>query len=329
MALNIKKAILHILRSDGAPSVLSQVELDIDSEVCETFILKHVKKLINNPATRSAVFKPESAVFSVLGEYQSGAVYFKETSVALAERMLSLMERFKKLPPCDLLVVHIANKGAESLAIVKLGYQEVYNHQSKDADNQLTKSTALPFATGKVEYACLIDLSGAAMPIHLIEKAEVLEGNAVPYFSELFLECDASPSKKEQAKHIDELNNEFVQEFFNNDPKMTAKIKSALVEEAENEEGFVSIDNVAAQVFAEDEAQKAQYVSTLREAGVVADVPLGERVARSQFATARIKGDNGVEIKFPAHMAVDEDEIEITTHADGTVTVLIKRLRLM
>ena len=326
MALNIKKAILHILRADGAPSIFSQTELDIDSEVCEAFILKHVKKLINNPATRTAVFKPESAVAGMVTAYQSGGVHFKETSVTITERMQGLMERFKKLPSCDLLLVHIAYKGTESLAILRLGYQEVYRHQSKNADNQLIKSIALPFTSGKVEHACLINLNGQA--IHLTEKPEVLDGNAVLYFSELFLECDASPSKKEQAKLIDEISNEYVQEFHQNNPKVSAKIKTALVEEAENEEGFVSLDNVAAQVFAENEEEKTQYIATMRDAGFVADVPLGENVARSQFATSRIKGDNGVEIKFPAHIAADEDELEITTHADGTVTVLIKRLRL-
>jgi hypothetical protein len=330
MSVTIKKAVLHILSGDGPPSVFSQKELDIDSETCETFILKHVKKLMNNPAVRTALFKPESAVFALLGEYQSGAAYFMETSVALAEKMQTLMARYKRLPPCDLLIAHIANKGTEYLAILKLGYQEVYRHQSQGFDNQLTKSHALPFSSGKVEHACLIGLGGASVPVSLVEKPEVLEGSgAVLYFSELFLECETSPSKKEQAKLIDEVSNEFVQDYHNSNPKIIAKIKSALLEEAEAEEGFVSINNVAARVFAETEDEKEQYVATMREAGVVADVPLGERVARAQFATQRIKGENGIEIKFPANMAADEDELEITPHPDGTVTVVIKRMRLL
>ncbi|MCL2204134.1 MAG: nucleoid-associated protein [Defluviitaleaceae bacterium] len=329
MAIKIKKAILHILRGDGPPSVFSHTELDIESETCETFVLKHVKKLINNPATRTALFKTDSAIYKLVGDYQNGTTYFKETSVLTAQKLEELMVRFKKLPPCDLLIAHVANKGTEYLAILKLGYQEVYAHRSKDADNQLTKYTALPFSSGKVEHACLIGLDGAAMPIHLIEKPEVLEGTNTLYFSELFLECESSPSKKEQAQLINEINNEFVQEYYENNPKITARIRTALVAEAEAEEGFVSIDNVAATVFTENEEEKTQYVSTLRDAGIVADLPLGERVVRSQFATQRIKGDNGIEIKFPAPLAADEDELEITPHPDGTVTVVIKRLRMV
>jgi len=329
LALNIKKAILHILRNDGRESVFSQAELDIDSEICEAFILKHAKKLINNPAARTALFKPESDIYAHMKDYQSGAVYFKETSINIAQKFHDIMARFPALPPCDLLLAHVANKGTEYLAILQMGYQEVYGHQSKGAENQLKTCNALPFASGKIEHACLIGLDGAAMPISLVEKPAVLEGNAVLYFSELFLDCETTPSKKEQAQLIDEINNEYVLEYHNNNPNITARIKTALVEEAEAEEGFVSIDNVANQVFAEDAEEKTQYIATLREAGVVADLPLGEKVVRAQFATQRIKGENGIEIKFPAQLAADEDELEITSHPDGTVTVTIKRLRMV
>jgi hypothetical protein len=327
--MTIKRAVLHILGSEGSPAVFSQTELDIDSETCETFILKHVKKLINNPGTRTALFKPESAVYQLLGGYQNKTASFKETAIHIAQRHYDLMTRFKNLPPCDLLVAHVANKGTEYLAIIRLNYQEMYIHRSKESDNQIEKTRALPFASGKVEHACLVGMDGAAMPVSLVEKPEIIDGNAVLYFSELFLECDTTPSKKETAQLINEINNEFVLEYHNNNPKVTARIKTALVEEAEAEEGFVSIDNVAANVFAEDENEKNRYVSTLREAGVVADVPLGERVVRQHFATQRIKGDNGIEIKFPARLAADEDELEITPHPDGTVTIMIKRLKIV
>jgi hypothetical protein len=329
MSVTIKKAILHILSKEEPLSVFSQAELDIDSQTCEAFILKHVKKLINNPVTRTALFRPESALYKSIGDYQSGAVYFKETSVAIAQRLRSLMVRYPNLPPCDLLLAHVAHKGAEYLAILQLSYQEVYGHSSKEADNQLTKYTALPFASGKIEHACLIGLDGAAAPICLVEKPAILGGGAVLYFSDLFLGCDTNPSKKEQAQLIDEVNNEYVQEYHNSNPKLTARIKSALVEEAEAEEGFVSIDNVAAQVFTESEEEKTNYISTLRDAGITADVPLGERVVRRQFGIQRIKGENGVEIKFPVLLAADENELEITPHPDGTVTVVIKRLRII
>jgi len=302
----------------GSPPVLSQTELDIDSETCETFIVKHVKKMINNPAARTALFKPDSALYKLLTEYQSGAAFFMDTASAVTLKLQESVSAIKDFPPGDLLIAHAAEKGAEYFAVVVLPYQETYTGQLKGNSNQIAKGRALPFTSGKVEYACLIGLDGSAMPIGLVEKDD--------FFSASFLECDTTPSKKEQAQLISDVSGEFVQEYHNNNPKVSARIKAALVEEAEAEEGFVSMDNVAANVFDEDEDEKVRYLSVMREAGITSDLPLGERVARSHFAVQRIIGDNGIEIKFPAHLAADEDELELTPHTDGTVTVTIKRL---
>jgi len=327
MALKIRNAILHILRNDGRTSIFSEAELDIDSEVCEAFITKHVKKLLDNPGVRTAIFKSESPVYQQLGAFQGGNAYFKETATGIAHKLDEIMSRYPSIPPCDLLLARVGSKDGEYFAILQLGYQEVYAHKSKGADNQLTLCSALPFATGKVEYACLVALDGPSMPISILEKPAVIDGEAVMYFSELFLECDSNPSKKEQAKLIDEINVEFVQEYYNNSPTVQAKIKTALLEEAEESEGYVSMSNVAAQVFESGDELKLQYVNTLRDAGIQEDLPLGQKVVRQQFGTQKIKAENGVEIKFPAELAVQGDDVEITTHVDGTISVLFKHLK--
>ena len=329
MALSIRNAILHVLRNDGRESAFSEAELDIDSEICEAFILKHVKKLMDNPAVRTAHFKPDAPMYQLLGRYQKGDVYFKEMSKELAMKMDEIMSRFKNIPPCDILIAKVGHKSGEYLAVLKLNYQEVYASKSKGADNQLTKCHSLPFGSGKVEYAALILLEGASMPISIVEKPTEVDGNQVLYFSEFFLECETSPSKKEQAQLIEEVTVEFVDAHFKQDPKVFAKIKTALVDEAEAEEGFVSMDNVASAAFEGQAEMKTQYINTLKEAGVNEDLPLGQRVVKQQFATHKIKAENGVEIKFPAQLAAEEDEIEITKHSDGTVSVHLKHLRMV
>lgn len=329
MALVIRNAILHILRNDGRQSVFSDVELDIDSEICEAFILKHVRKLLNNPAVRTADFKSDADMYKLLRNYQNGMIFFKNMSLQIAEKMDQIMNKFTAIPPCDLLIARVGHKTGDYLAILNLTYQEVYAHKTRGQDNQLTKCNALPFNSGKVEYAALIGLGGASMPISVVEKPAVIDGNSIMYFSEMFLDCETVPSKKEQAKLIDEVTVEFVEEHYKCDPKVSAKIKTALLDEVEAEEGFVSIDNVAAAAFKGEDEMKTQYVSVMRDAGVQADLPLGERVVKQQFATHKIKAENGVEIKFPAQLAAEEDEIEIIKNADGTVTVLLKNLRVL
>ena len=339
MALVIRNAIMHILYNDGRESVFSDVELDIDSEICEAFILKHVKKLINNPAVRTATFAPGSQFHTGLIDYQENRKHFKAISLEFAHKMDDIMGKYKDIPPSDLLIARVGHKSGDYLAVLKLSYLPVYGHKTKSADSngndvQLTTCESLPFTTGRVEYAALIGLNGNSMPISVTEKPATIDGNQVLYFSELFLECDTQPSKKEQAQLINEVTEEFVEEHFQSDPNIATKIKSAYMEEVQKEEGFVDIQRVAAMAFndTEDEKEqeaKAQYVSVMQEAGINQELPLGERVVKAQFATHKIKADNGVEIKFPAQLVAEDDEIEITKNADGTVTVIFKNLRMV
>ncbi|MCL2225157.1 MAG: nucleoid-associated protein [Defluviitaleaceae bacterium] len=328
MALKIKNAILHILRNDGPQSAFSEAELDIDSEICEAFITKHVKKLINNPAVRTANFAADSDMYKWLDEYQRGEKFFKETSLVIAEKMDGIMKKYTAIPPCDMLIARVGHNSGEYFAVLLLNYQEVYAHKSQGAENHLKTCVALPFSSGKVEFAALVGLEGAALPLSLTEKAVTIDGNSVLYFSEMFLNCETSLSRKEQAVLIDDITTEFVDEYFKNDPKVSAKIKTAMLEESDDEDGFISMDNVAGRAF-EDPDTKVQYISTLRDAGIKEDLPLGERVVKQQFAMHKIKAENGVEIRFPAELAAIEDDLEINTHPDGTVSFLFKNLRIV
>jgi len=324
--MNLKNAILHIIKNDGNPSVYSASELDIDSEICEAFISKHIKKLYNNPATREATFRADSPVYAALQNYLSRKTTFIDFTKSLGERFTEIIANREDIPPADLLIVRFDIKHDEFLAIFKLNYNECFTHETGGKANNLIKCTSvLPFGSGKIEEACLIPFN--PMLIKLIEKAHNIDGELVNYFSELFLECESSLSRKETAQIINEVTEEFVAEHFESDIKTRALVKTAMTEEAEESEGIVSMNNVAARAF-EDEAIKQEYVHTLREAGIVEDLPLGEKFVKQQFGTQKLKAENGIEIKFPAELAVDDESMEIERHSDGSVTVTLKRLRM-
>ena len=324
--MEIKNAILHVIKNDGNPSIYSDNELDIDSEVCEAFISKHIKKLLNNPATREATFKPDSLVYNSIQNYMAREKSFKDLSIELGERISEILNRQTDIPPADLMIVRFDVKHDQYLAIVKLNYNECFTHQLDIDANQIIKCQAvLPFSSGKVEEACLIPFS--PMLVSLIEAAHSVEGEIVNYFSEMFLECDAALSRKETANIINEVTDEFVQEYFDNDLKTFALVKTAITEEAEDADGIVSMDNVASRAF-EDDSVKKNFVHTMRDAGIVEDMPLGAKFVKQQFGTQKIKTDNGIEVKFPADLAVDGEQVDIEQHSDGSVTVILKRLRI-
>lgn len=329
MELYIHNAILHVLNNDGGESYFSTQELDIDSDICYEFITKHVKKLLNNPAAKEATFKSESKVYGMVRSFIDGGVYFKDASVQICQHLSTIMLANVDIPSADILVARFEIKGDFYLAILKLNYKECFTHQvvtgADGADNQIMKCrSVLPFDSGKVEEACLIPYN--PMVIRLLEKPYPVNGEQVNYFSELFLECGAEISKKEAARILDEVTEDMNQKFFNESIETMAKIKTALMEEAEEGEGYVSIENVAARVFDDNEEMKNQYIEMARDAGLRADIEFGQKFVKQQFGVQKFKAANGIELKFPVELIEDPTVLEIIHNGDGSMSIVLKNL---
>jgi hypothetical protein len=329
MALKLKNAILHSLSSVDGASVLSDTELDIDSEACFDFINKHVKKLMDNPSAREATFKATSEAYKYILDLRDGKRHFQEACVLIGKRLSEIMLKNSNIPAGDLLIVAFEARHEAFLAILKLNYREFFTHQTTrkagGADNQLVKCTvALPFDSGKIEEACLISFSD--MTVKVIEKPFELNGEMVDYFSEKFLVCETSISKKEAVEIIKEISEEVNDEFLGGSVDGLAKIKTALVEYSEEADGELSIEGVAAKAFGDNLEARDAYISLARDSGIKADLPLGDKFVRQQFGMQRIKTENGVEIKFPAELWGEGGSIEFITTKDGAPAILLTNL---
>ena len=226
--MKIRNAILHSLNNSSC--VLSDTELDIDSEICSAFISRHVKKLLDNPASKEAAFTAKSEVYKQIKDLKDGRRHFKDVCVQIGRRLSDIMKQNTAIPEGDLLIVQFDNKRNHYIAIIKLNYLECFTHQTKrspaGADNQIVKYAAvLPFDTGKAEEACLIPFD--PMVLKVIEKPFEINNEMVNYFSELFLECDSAMSKKEAAQILNEISEEINDKYFNGSIDAAARIKTA------------------------------------------------------------------------------------------------------
>jgi len=325
--MKIDNAILHSL--SGSSCILSEAELDIDSETCSAFINRHVKKLLDNPASKEATFNAKSEVYKQVKDLKDGKRHFKDICARIGQRLSDIMKQNAAIPEGDLLIVQFDNKHDRYIAIIKLNYMECFTHETKrssaGADNQIVKySAVLPFDTGKAEEACLIPFD--PMVIKVIEKPFEIDGEMVNYFSEKFLECEPSLSKKEAAQILNEITDEINEKYFDGGVEAVARIKTALMEQAEEAEGEISIEGVAARAFGDNLEVRGDYVELARDAGLRADMMLGEKFVRQQFGTQRIKAENGVELKFPAELWGDGSSIEMIRQPDGSNAILLKNL---
>jgi len=239
------------------------------------------------------------------------------------------MKQHADIPEGDLLIVHFENKREKYIAIIKLNYLECFTHQTKrspaGADNQIVKYAAvLPFGAGKTEEACLIPFD--PMVLKVIEKPFSINGEMVNYFSELFLECDSSLSRKEAVQILTEISEEINEKYFDGGIDTAVRMKTALLEQAEETSGEISIESVAAKAFQDNLEARGDYIGLARDAGLRVDMMLGEKLVRQYFGTQRIKAENGIELKFPAELWEDSSSIEMITQPDGSKAVLLKNL---
>ena len=324
--MQIKHAILHIIEN-GTDPVLSKEELDIDSEICHEFISRHVRRLISSPAAKKATFSAESEVYGFVGDYKRGDIFFNKLSCLLCERLATIMND-SEIPSADLLVVAFEQSGVDYIAVLKLNYLECFTHSVRDGENQLVKNAnVLPFTHGKVEEACLIPFD--PMVLQILEKSCVVGGEEQMYFSTLFLQCETELSKKETAEILSQVMEEVTAKHFDDDVEAVAKIKCALIEEAEcsAEDAFLLV-GAASRAFADKPSAKDEFLSLAYEAGLSHEIKMPAAYARKQFNVQRFKSGNGVEVKIPAELFEDPDSVQFITNPDGTVSITLKNLQL-
>jgi hypothetical protein len=326
--MKLQKAILHSIGNGNGACVLSDTELDIESETCAAFITRHVKKLLDNPASKEATFNPDSKVYSYIRDLKDGRLYFKSACQRIGSCLSGIMAHNPGIPGGDLLIVLFENRKRDYIAILKLNYREVFTHEIKrgpgGADNQIVKYPAvLPFDSGRVEEAVLIPCD--PMVLKVLEKPFEIDGEQKNYFSEMFLECQPELSKKEAADMLKEISEEISARYFDNSVEASAKIKTALIEQAEEAEGEISVESVAARAFGNNTEIRDSYVELARDAGLRRDMPLGEKFVRQQFGIQRIKASNGIEVKFPAELW-GSGCVEMLRQPDGSSAILLKNV---
>lgn len=334
MALLITNAILHTVSNREGGSLFSAAELDVDSETCTEFVSKHVRRMLNNPGAREATFTAESAVYAMVKEYQKGELRFREMSRRMCERLADIMRENEDIPPADILVAAFGNGGSQYIALLKLNYGECYTHRQVETEHgtetQIVKNTVvLPLGGSKVEEACLIPFD--PMVLRILEKPHTVNGEEVPYFSRLFLECETEISKKEAVEKIIEIADEINTKYFGGDVEVEAKIKCAMIEEAAEaeagEEEAFALENVVRRAFPENEEIKTEFAAKAKDSGLPFEVKLDKPFVQRKFKMQEFKADNGIEIKCPSELFQDPNTVTLETHSDGTVSITLKNLR--
>ena len=321
MDILINHGILHIIDNERGQVVLSESELDLDSDMVTDFLTKHIKKVMGSSDVKEAAFEADSNVLATIGKFREKEIDFKAASWEFCVALSEIMLENGDIPPADLLVTQFEIGRAPHLAIFKLNHSVFYTHEVKGGENHIVQSAfALPLGGAKVSEAVIIPYD--PMVLKIMEKPHNVGGEEINYFSKLFLKTGDALSKKQAAKLIKAILEEVVAEHYGGNPVVNAKFQLALIEEAIENDGDVRLENVARLTFGDDAARE-EYLTFAREAGLGRDLFLGEKFCMKEFGTTKIKSESGVELKFPVGVLDDPNVIEFV-ECEGGFAVNVK-----
>lgn len=325
MEVKVKKAVLHVLDTNGALPVYSQQTLDLSEEAVTSFIITHVKKIHEDESGRRGEFWDNAVVRAQLSALQND---FIEGSSQIAGHLYSLLREHCEIPGADLLVALVDIDEAPHAAIIKFNYKTGYTHYidyDKAGTNNKIIVHRVIFASEnqKIEEGALISLRTEA--VHLVEKAYELNGEKQDYFSELFLQCKTNMSQKESVKVLNAAAKEIAKRYYNDDFQRTSAVKTAIYDCLEAE-GAIDVDRIAGACFKEDPVIQQEYVQAVRQAGVAATIAVAGETPERKFSKQRIKTDSGIELSMPMEVYKNREQVEFINNPDGTISIVLKNI---
>jgi hypothetical protein len=326
--IRINSAVLHILDINISTPIISGGLLEIDEDI-EIFLTKHISKIISDINLQKAYFTEDSFVQSVCKDFSEENIDLIEASGQIAKHLFGIMLKNVDIPSCDLIVCNFFHNEMKMMAVLKLNYKMGYSHyvnQSEEGVRNVivVQRTLLPVEGQKVEEFALVNLED--MSLTLIQKEYEINGTKEAYWSTLFLKCRSELSNSKKLRIIEKAAKDVTKRHFEEDFTMVAQTRKALAETLE-EGNPVEIEEIAKEIFKDDEELKKEYISEVKKAGLreeVFEVP--QNVVGKKLLNHKIKTDNGIEINFPAQYYDDINKIEFVNNVDGSISIIIKNV---
>lgn len=326
--IRINSAVLHILDINISTPVISRGLLDISEEI-ETFLCKHISKMLSDGNLQKAYFSSESYIQQLASDFADDAMDMIDASGAIANHLFDIMLKNVDIPSSDLIVCNFSYNEMNMLGIFKLNYKTGYSHFVNQSSEGVTNTIViqralLPVEGQKVEEFAIINLGDLSLSI--IQKDYEINGVKEQYWSTLFLKCTSELSSNKKLRIMEKAAKDVSKRHFDEDFTMVAQTRKALAQNLEDG-GSIAVEEFAKEIFHDDEELKKEYISEVKKAGLKEEVfEVPQHVIGKKLLSHKIKTDNGIEINFPAHYYDDTNKIEFVNNVDGSVSIIIKNV---
>lgn len=326
--ITIEAAIIHIMDGKVGIPVLSDEEIELDSDLCE-FLKGHIEKFTESDDVKKCVFEEDSFAGKILEHCRREN--FAEVSRQLCGRLYKMMNANPDIPSGDVAALLFRKEGIRYFGFLKMNYKTSYTHQTQATDlggntNGIVLQRALlPSKTQKLSEAFAVDLE--KKEILLTEKRYEINGVKKDYFSEMFLECHGPMSQKTKlelvTRAVEQVNRKY---FGDEDTERKMEVKNVFYQELE-EEGQLQVERVTEKLFSASPEMRADFTEKMEKYQMTQSVvePKSQQTLK-KFQTQRLTTEEGIEITIPMEAYGNPEKVEFITNGDGTISVLIKNI---
>ena len=174
---------------------------------------------------------------------------------------------------------------------------------------------------------CLLKHPKSQM-VKVIERKYTVDGIRDFYLSTQILGCTESKSPRQKTTKLLQVAERVANLYYSDEDEMDIHISTTMHEELQKGQ-ILSVGNLGQKFFLNNPAAQEEFFERLSAADIYRDeeLSLSERFQR-KFQKQAIKTSSGVEIKIPTQVYSNSDEIEFINNPDGTISLLIKNIKL-
>ncbi|WP_010248697.1 nucleoid-associated protein [Acetivibrio cellulolyticus] len=335
MAIEIKKAIIHVLDKDSNEPILNEFELDVNEDL-QLFFEKHISKSISDDNARKGNFKDGlNVVKEVCFRISSDNEYFLEGSKDIARQLFRAMKTNSSISSTDLVVCLYENDNVPAVAILKMDYTVSFIHDIEMVESKFKISIkkqdiSLPGVNQRIQ-KCAFVLSPAVYSEHELVILDNQIGKdadepVAQFFLQTFLGAELILDSKTCTKILKTETENWVRSKAKEGEPFAEEVRN-FVNDAIHQEDEIDIESFSNKVFGSKEELRDEYINNLKEKGLTHEkFEVDREWVDKKLSKIRLKTNDNIEVLIDYDLYGDRDKFEIISNADGTKTIVIKNV---
>ncbi len=320
--IKIKEATISILDTGISMPVISTEVLELTPEI-EEYIEVQVERLHGSDDSKKCTLDQG------LSQFQSDGINNQEMYNNIASKFFRIMEQNIDIPIGDLIMGKAIIGEDAAFFFLKMEYKEglthMISHSVQGKIELVPYKTILPSKSAKATEGFIVfPNTNEAL---VVEKPYLFDDTKDVYISSRILQTTTEKSAKETISEIMKTV-KTVNKSMPIGRELGVEKVNTVLHNTMKDDLSLDIEKVSEAFYPEDVRAKTEFVEILKDKEIDQElvIPVSEKTVK-KFEKKLVKTYGGVEIKIPAHVYANTDEVEFINNPNGTVSVLIKNVK--